>query len=516
MSSASAMRGGALALDPRVVRAWRRHRAHAAYLVLAGGLVALWVLALPHNPPFGYQDEPSTAYNAWLIAQTGRDEYGAHLPLFFQAFGEYRSPVQFYVMAGLIKLFGAHLLMGRYLTRAAVLLAVGIIAWLAARATGRREVGLVVGALGLTTPMLYEVSRLGTEGPLVVLPLAVFLLLAERASRRERWSVWTGLGLAVPLAVMAYTYPSGRPMAPLLALGTAIMLTRRRLPGFLAVVGGTAVLMAPILAFMVRHPGALTGHPGELTWYRSGMGLPSAAWQLVSHLARNLNPYALLFTGDPNPRHHVGAWGALLVPMLALAAGGLVLSLTRLRRERFWPFVAFGTLVALIPPSLTRNVLHEPRMIAVPILLLVLCVPAVVWLLDRRVLLAVALAVTAAQAAVFAASFVSKGTSTERHVTFQADFAPAWRSALNVGGEVWLLDNAYIHGFWRGAVEGIPRTRLVHFVRSPDLDPYAGIGRPDAVQFSAPPGATVIAGEKPPRYAKVLFSGPNYVTWIQP
>lgn len=488
----------------------------AAALVAAGGLSVLWVIALPHNPPFGYQDEPSTAYNAWLIAHTGRDEYGAHFPLFFQAFGEFRSPAQFYVMAGLIKLFGAHLLMGRYLTRTVVFLAILLVGGLAARATGRREVGLIVGALGLTTPMLYEVSRLGTEGPLVVLPLAVFLLLAERASRLERWSVARGLVLAVPLAAMAYTYPSGRPMAPLLALGLAIMLTRRRLPGYLAAVAGTAVLMAPILAFMARHPHALTGHPGELSWYHSGIGVPDAVWQFVSHLARNLNPYALLFQGDSNPRHHVGAWGALLIPMLVLAAAGLVLALTRLRRERFWPFVAFGTLVALIPPSLTRDVLHEPRMIAVPIFLLVLCVPAVRLLLERRGLLAGVLAVTAVQAAVFGVTFVRDGTSTERHTTFQADFAGAWRAAVATPGQIWLLDNAYIQADWHAVSEGVPRSRLVHFVRPAELDPYAKIGRADAVQFSAPAGATVIAGEQPPKRARVLFSGPNYVTWIQP
>ena len=42
-------------------------------LAVAAGVGVLWVLALPHNPPCCYDDEASTAYNAWLIAQHGRD-----------------------------------------------------------------------------------------------------------------------------------------------------------------------------------------------------------------------------------------------------------------------------------------------------------------------------------------------------------------------------------------------------------------------------------------------------------
>src|SRR4030095_10266595 len=39
-----------------------------------------------------YVDESSIAYNAHLIASTGRDEHGAAWPLYFKAFGEYKNP----------------------------------------------------------------------------------------------------------------------------------------------------------------------------------------------------------------------------------------------------------------------------------------------------------------------------------------------------------------------------------------------------------------------------------------
>ena len=128
---------GAVALDPALLAGWRRHRLALGLGAALVGAFLLWVLGLPHNPPCCYNDEPSTNYNAWLIAHGGRDEYGTHFPLFFRAFGEYRSPAEIYLLAGLFKVFGAHFLVPRYVTRAAMFLAIAIVGWLAARISGR-------------------------------------------------------------------------------------------------------------------------------------------------------------------------------------------------------------------------------------------------------------------------------------------------------------------------------------------------------------------------------------------
>lgn len=51
-------------------------------------------------------DEVSIGYNAYSILTTGKDEYGVPFPIFFKAFGEYKSPVQIYSVAPLLALFG--------------------------------------------------------------------------------------------------------------------------------------------------------------------------------------------------------------------------------------------------------------------------------------------------------------------------------------------------------------------------------------------------------------------------
>src|SRR3989304_2729576 len=65
-----------------------------------GGLAFLiWDHRLYLNPEGLYIDETSIGYNAHSIVETARDEHGKFMPLFFEAFGEYKLPVYIYSVA---------------------------------------------------------------------------------------------------------------------------------------------------------------------------------------------------------------------------------------------------------------------------------------------------------------------------------------------------------------------------------------------------------------------------------
>src|SRR3989344_4938577 len=53
-----------------------------------------------------YQDETAIGYNAYSIIQTGRDEYGKSLPLYFKSFGDYKLPVYIYATVPSILMLG--------------------------------------------------------------------------------------------------------------------------------------------------------------------------------------------------------------------------------------------------------------------------------------------------------------------------------------------------------------------------------------------------------------------------
>jgi hypothetical protein len=70
----------------------------------------------------------------------------------------------------------------------------------------------------------------------------------------------------------------------------------------------------------------------------------------------------------------------MLIGTVALAAGGVVEVLSRLRGNPWWRFVLYGTVVAPLPSALTVDRFHTLRLSALPIFLLVLAVPAVRWM----------------------------------------------------------------------------------------------------------------------------------------
>lgn len=57
-------------------------------------------------PPSLTWDEAAVGYNAWTIANYGRDEYGKFFPFYFRSFGEDKQPIHIYITAAFVKIFG--------------------------------------------------------------------------------------------------------------------------------------------------------------------------------------------------------------------------------------------------------------------------------------------------------------------------------------------------------------------------------------------------------------------------
>src|SRR2546421_726722 len=92
---------------------WRRFSLLFVIILVSGA--ALYTYRITRNPAGFFIDESSIAYNAHTISQTGRDEFGNSWPLYFRAFGDYKNPVQVYVLAALFKLTGPSILTARLL-----------------------------------------------------------------------------------------------------------------------------------------------------------------------------------------------------------------------------------------------------------------------------------------------------------------------------------------------------------------------------------------------------------------
>src|SRR5690242_14050515 len=88
-------------------------------LLLLAVAAAVYFWDLRSNPPGFHIDESSVAYNAHLIAISGKDEHGESWPLFFRAFGEYKNPIEIYLLAAWFRFTGPGMFAARCLSAAA-------------------------------------------------------------------------------------------------------------------------------------------------------------------------------------------------------------------------------------------------------------------------------------------------------------------------------------------------------------------------------------------------------------
>src|SRR3954463_10338085 len=140
-----------------------RHPEPKTLLLLVGAFAlafALYAADVPRNPPGFYIDESSIAYNAHLISQTGREEYGESWPLYFRAFGDYKNPTYVYLLAAVFRVTGTSITAARWLSAVLGAAAALLLGLLVLRLTRSVEAGMVVACSALLTPWLYECSRL--------------------------------------------------------------------------------------------------------------------------------------------------------------------------------------------------------------------------------------------------------------------------------------------------------------------------------------------------------------------
>lgn len=486
-------------------------------------VAAAYFAGIPNNPPGFFIDEASIAYNAHTISRAGRDEHGQLFPLYFRAFGEYKSPVYIYTLAALYRFTGPSNFAARILSALLGLTAAFLLSLLAARITQRRITGLIVFSAAGLTPWLFEVSRLAFEVTLLPPLLALFLLCLQKASKRERWSSGVAATLSTLLGLIVYSYSAGRLLGPLFALGLVFFMTRRRWRGVVLTWFIFALTLLPLAIFSLRNPGTLGERFKYVTYVKPGDSRIEIVSRFIKNYARDFSPWSWLIAGDPEPRHHLPIMGSLLAGIVILAILGLVLVLLRHRREAWWRFVLYGLAVAPVPAALTLDHFHTLRLIALPVFLLVLAVPAIDFffgelrndkgqvptaagarrnpLLSRTyTALAVLVAITIVQGAIFQWQF---HRAPPRVDAFDSYYPQVLDAALaRPERPVYLLDKtpaAYMYAFWYGTLRGVD---LNNFQRAnQDLLP--------------PGGAVVISHELPCTNCQMIFERGQFRVYRQ-
>jgi hypothetical protein len=456
-----------------------------ALIAVAASLVQF--NGLTDRPPGFYIDESAFGYNAWTIATAGVDEHGAAWPILFESFGDWKSGPYVYVLAAVFKVVGPSILAARAVGAIAGLVTAALLAVLAWQLTRRASISAVVAITAILTPWLFEPTRLTFEVTLMPGLIAGFLLLLRSRRADVRWSWAAVIALAILLGAITYTYALGRLLGPLFAAGLVLYVRRPTWTNVPRVWLAFAVALLPLLATGLEHPGSLTARLDN-TGYLGGP-LSDVIARFFNQLLGNLDLARWLLVGDSNERHHVaGVMGSLLAATFALAVLGLDRVVHQRSKRPFWWFVIYASAAALVPASLTTDDFHVHRLIAVPVLLIVLTIPAMAWLLQggqgrraRVAVLAVLVAATAVQGAWFQIRYAD--VAPGRGAWFDDAYPHLLDEALATGASpIYLIDGlvpGYIHAYWYGTLRGVDPARFVHLPRD----------------SHAPSGAVVLSSE---------------------
>jgi 4-amino-4-deoxy-L-arabinose transferase-like glycosyltransferase len=475
-------------------------------LIVAG----LYLVQVPAHPPGFSIDESSICFNAHTISLTGTDEYGVRWPLFFRAFGEYKSPTIIYLLAAVFRITGPSIAVARLLVVSCGVLAAALLGILAWQMTRRWVAAAIIAVSALLTPWLFEASRLVFEVALYPLLLSLFLLAVWRAQLKLRWS-WTDIGtLTLSLALLTYSYSIGRLLAPLLALGLALFGNRERWPRIATIWVLYGLLCVPLLLFHRQNPEALTGRFKALTYLSTDSSAATNVKQFARHYLANVDPARWLLTGENNVRDHVEGTGSLLAVTVILCVIGLIIVLRYHRRNPWWRFVLYALLVSPVPASLTTNTFPQLRLVAFPVFSLLLTVPATERLLSAKaarvkgLLLAVAILLIVRQG--FWVQRCYHANAPGLWYVFDARFPKKVLDAAVASGTrpIYVFDetgkSGYIQPLWYAVLRKLDPTSLVRVASREGL----------------PPGALVISTEEACQNCQLVARALNYIVYWTP
>lgn len=355
-----------------------RHWFAFAFALLTLALLLRNLADLSGSPPGLYSDEASIGYNAWAIAHHGVDEHGYRLPLYFEAFGEYKNPVYIYALVPFVWLFGVTSAVIR--TPAALFGAITCVslAWAALQLTRRRSAALMTLIAGGVVPWLTLESRLGFEVISMVACLGVFAACLSRATREgASWRWFLAAGCA--LAISTFGYSVGRLETGLLAAALLVCFGYpwRRWRGWWTCLIPVGLGYVTLLIWNLAYPGALLARFNVISITAGDPPLGTLILRFLGNYYQYFDPSFLLLHGDANERQATGFDGMLLLGMAPFIVIGIGVCLYHWR-DGFRRWLLLALLAAPVSASLTNDgTPHSLRSVTMlPILLLLMALGA--------------------------------------------------------------------------------------------------------------------------------------------
>lgn len=314
-------------------RTWPRPADVVWWPFLLAGIIALAAVVrlydIAANPPGFFADEAAYGYNAYTILHSGKDEFGRTLPLFFESFGDYKTPVYIYSLVPFVAALGLTEVAVRLTSAVYGILTVLAVYLLVQELFKQRYLSLTAALLLAVSPWHIHFSRTGFgEVTVHVFFLVVALYLFALGLRRPM--VLPAAALSIVLAL--YSYRAAWVLIPPLLLVLSMLYYRElfRHWRYTAIaVAMVALACIPILLLLLN--------VDERAQDRSVLTLDLGMWgtleRVIEHYISYFRPSFLLDgSADQNLRHVIPGQGWIYswqVPFAAFGAAALASKPTR-------------------------------------------------------------------------------------------------------------------------------------------------------------------------------------------
>lgn len=368
---------------------------HVGFLLLCIVFFAgfLRVYSVNTVPVSLYWDEVASAYNAYSIGLTGRDEFGTTLPLLFKSFDDYKASGNIYLMAIPVTLFGLNEFTARatsvILGTLSVLVTFFLVRDLFAFFKKDLKWSIKPEILSLLTVFLLAISpwhiqfsRTGFEANVALFFIVLGTWLCVKALKIPIYFLFS----MISFAVSVYMYRSVYVFLPFFFLTISVVFFKEFLHmSKKIVIGGIVTFLIVVLPFLpwmfsdggmsrARQVSIVTNSNDEVfDSAEKALDTGNTLWSKIVFNRRvvyasetfqnyfvHFSPLFLFIDGDPNLRHTPIGMGVMYIWELPFVLIGLFVIITRLPR-RLGIFILFWILIAPLPASVSVPNPHALR-----------------------------------------------------------------------------------------------------------------------------------------------------------
>lgn len=318
-------------------------------------------------PPSISWDEAANGYNAWTIANFGKDEYGKVFPFFFKSFGDDKHPVHIYITAVFVKLLGLSEFSTRLPSAIFGVFNVILLYYLAKVLFAKKEIGLIAALLLAISPYNIHFSRFNHELNFTIFffMFGVLLFIVGTNTKKKFLPI-----AYISFGISLLTYHSAKIVVPPLILALHVIYFRQLLLIKKYVFGGIIILSIFIWTIIIN-PELLGTARLKQTSLSKEQLRSTYLYKLTNNetLGRvnitasqyilHFSPKFLFISGDNNPRLSVKAAGEFYrIEFISLIFGLIYLIL---KRNKLTAVLILWALLAPIPSSAVNEAPHAAR-----------------------------------------------------------------------------------------------------------------------------------------------------------